>query len=81
MNQKDVALIVVIAVISAVVSFLVSNKLFVTPANREQQVEVVDAIDPTFTTPDQKYFNSSSVDPTQNSQLGANNNANPFNGN
>jgi hypothetical protein len=80
-KQKDIALIVLIAGISAVVSFVVSNKLFVTPANRQQQVEVVDVIDPSFTTPNNKYFNSNSIDPTQNSQLGTNNNENPFNGN
>ncbi len=81
MKQKDIALIVLIAGISAVASFVVSNKLFVTPANRQQQVEVVDVIDPSFTTPNNKYFNSNSIDPTQNSQLGTNNNENPFNGN
>jgi len=80
-KQKDIALIVLIAGISAVASFVVSNKLFVTPANRQQQVEVVDVIDPSFTTPNNKYFNSNSIDPTQNSQLGTNNNENPFNGN
>lgn len=80
MKQKDVALIIVIAFISAIVSFVVSNKLFVTPANRQQQVEVVDAISPNFQTPDKKYFNSTSIDPTQSSQIGVDNNQNPFNG-
>jgi hypothetical protein len=80
MKQKDVALIIVIAFVSGIVSFFVSNKLFVTPANRQQQVETVDAITPTFQSPDSKYFNSNSIDPTQNSQIGADNNQNPFNG-
>ncbi|HUB93120.1 MAG TPA: hypothetical protein VMB52_01310 [Verrucomicrobiae bacterium] len=79
MKQKDVALIIVIAAVSAVVSFIVSNKLFVTPANRQQKVEVVDVINPTFQTPSTKYFNSSSIDPAQNSQIGSNNNQTPFN--
>ncbi|HSX31591.1 MAG TPA: hypothetical protein VLE99_06775 [Candidatus Saccharimonadales bacterium] len=80
MKQKDIALIIVIAFISAVVSFLVSNKLFVTPSNREQRVEVVDPINSTFVTPDSKYFNSSSIDPTLNTQIGGSTNQNPFNG-
>jgi len=80
MKQKDVALIIVIAFISAVVSFVVSNKLFVTPSNRQQQVEVVDPINSSFETPDSKYFNSSSVDPTQSSSAGNGNNQNPFSG-
>ena len=80
MKQKDVALIIVIAFISAIVSFVVSNKLFITPSNRQQQVEVVDPIDSSFKAPDKKYFNSGSVDPTPPSQVGGDTNQNPFNG-
>lgn len=80
MKQKDVAMIIVIAFISAVVSFVVSNKLFVTPSNRAQQVEVVDPIQANFQNPDKKYFNASSIDPTQTSTIGNGSNDNPFNG-
>lgn len=80
MKQKDVALIIVIAAISAVVSFIVSNKIFVTPDNRQQKVEVVDPITASFQTPDKKYFNSNSIDPTQSSQIGTDNNQDPFSG-
>jgi hypothetical protein len=80
MKQKDIALIIVIAFISGVVSFVVSGKIFVTPNNRQQQAEVVDKIDPTFQTPDKKYFNSGSIDPTQSTTIGNDNNQNPFNG-
>ncbi len=80
MKQKDVAMIIVIAFISAVVSFVVSNKLFVTPSNRTQQAEVVDQIQASFQNPDKKYFNSSSIDPTQTSAIGNGSNDNPFNG-
>jgi hypothetical protein len=80
MKQKDIALIVVIAVVSGVLSFVVSGKLFVTPSNRQQKVEVVDKITASFNQPDKKYFNQNSIDPTQTSQIGAGNNQNPFNG-
>jgi hypothetical protein len=80
MKQKDITLIVVIAFISAIIAFFVSNKIFVTPTNRQQDVEVVDSIDPTFQLPSTKYFNSNSIDPTQISQIGVNNNQNPFGG-
>lgn len=79
MKQKDIALIIGIAGISAVVSFVVSNKLFVTPSNRQQKVEVVDPINSSFQTPNSKYFNTNSIDPTQNTTIGGNN-QNPFNG-
>lgn len=78
MKQKDISLIIGIAVISAIISFVVSNKLFVTPNNRQQEVEVVDKITPGFTTPDKKYFNSNSIDPTLPTQLSNGNNPNPF---
>lgn len=80
MKQKDIALIIVIAFVSAIVSFVVSNQLFVTPSNRQQQVEVVDAINSSFQTPDKKYFNSNSIDAAQSSQLGNDSNQDPFSG-
>lgn len=79
MKQQDVALIIVIAVISATVSLVASTKIFVTPSNRQQKVEVVEPITTTFNSPSQKYFNSSSIDPTLNTTVGGNN-QNPFSG-
>jgi hypothetical protein len=80
MKQKDIAVILIIAFISAIVSFVASNKLFVTPDNREQKAEVVDPITASFQTPDKKYFNSNSIDPTQAGVIGGDDNQNPFNG-
>ena len=78
MKQKDIALIIVIAAFSAIISFFISGKIFVTPTNRQQKVEVVDVISPEFQKPSDKYFNSSSIDPTQLVTIGDNNNPNPF---
>lgn len=80
MKQKDIALIVVVVIISGVVSLFVSKALFASPKDRQQQVEVVEAIDPSFPTPSKTYFNSSAVDPTQLIQIHNNNNTNPFDG-
>lgn len=80
MKQKDVAMIIVIAFVSAIISLVVSRLLFTTPHNQQQQVEVVPAITANFPTPDSRYFNSNSIDPTQLIQIGNNNNTNPFNG-
>ena len=79
MKQKDIAVIIVVAFISAVISFLVTDKLFVTPANRQQAVEVVDVITTDFKLPDSRYFNKNSIDPTVQSQLGTATNQTPFN--
>lgn len=80
MKQKDIALIAVIAIVSGVISFLVSGWLFAKPADRQQKAEVVDVITSDFPLPDSKYFNANSVDPTQLIQIGDSTNENPFGG-
>jgi hypothetical protein len=55
MKQKDLGIIIAVAILSAIVSFLLSNKLFVTPENRQQKVEVVDAIVSEFDQPSTKF--------------------------
>ena len=79
MKQKDIAIVIVVAFVSAVASLLVSRLLFASPQKQQQQVEVVPAITASFPSPDSRYFNSSSIDPTQLIQIGNNNNTNPFN--
>lgn len=80
MKQKDIALIVISALVSAIISFVVSNRVFVTPANRQQKVAVVDSISTQFTAPSSKYFNAQSINPTQVVPIGSGSNQNPFNG-
>lgn len=80
MKQKDIALIVVIAVISGVISLFLSKVIFVTPANRQQQVKTVQSITTSFALPSTKYFNSQSIDPTQLITIGSSSNPTPFNG-
>jgi methionine-rich copper-binding protein CopC len=70
MKQKDIALIIVMAFVGAVASLIISRLLFSSPANREQTAEVVDVIEPRFSEPPSKYFNSSAVNPTQPIPLG-----------
>jgi hypothetical protein len=77
-KQKDIMLIAVLVIVSGVVSLLVSRFFFAKPADRQQQVEIVDVITSDFPTPPVKYFNNSSIDPTQSVQIGDNANANPF---
>lgn len=80
MKQKDIALIIVIAAVSAVLSFVVSGMIFNKPANRHQTTQVVDVITSDFPPPSTKYFNSNSIDPTQLIQIGNSSNPNPFSG-
>ncbi len=78
MKQKDITVIIVIAFISGLLSFFISGRLFVTPANRQQQVEVVDKITIDFQKPDNRFFNSQSINPTVDTQLNGTNQT-PFN--
>ncbi|HTB48999.1 MAG TPA: hypothetical protein VK712_02860 [Verrucomicrobiae bacterium] len=80
MKQKDLALIVVIVFLSAIISLFLSKAIFVSPKNREQKVDVVQPITADFPQPDSQYFNSNSNDPTQLITIGQNANTNPFNG-
>lgn len=80
MKQKDIALIAIIAVISGIFSFIISNYVFVTPKDRQSQVEVVPAISSQFTQPDKRFYNSESFDPTRVIVIGDNSNKDPFAG-
>jgi len=72
MKQKDIALILVMVFISAILSLVISKFVFSTPQNRQQQAEVIDIITPEFPTPPPKYFNANAVDPAQPISLGDN---------
>ena len=79
MKQKDISLIIVIALLSAVVSIVLTKLLISTPKNRSEKVTIVEPITSDFPAPDQKYFNSNSIDPTRLIRVGDNANPNPFN--
>ena len=66
------------AFVAAVISFLISGKLFSSSGDHAQQVETVDVITAEFITPDKKYFNKESVNPSALVEIGNNNNPNPF---
>ena len=81
MKQKDIALIIVMVFISAVISLIVSRWIFASPQNRKQTAEIVDVIQPEFAAPSLKYFNADAVNPTKQIQIGDTSNPNPFNTN
>ena len=80
MKQKDIALIVVIVVISAAISLTLSNLVFGSPANRQQQAEVVQPITASFPKPDSRFFNKDAFNPTKVITIDPNANNNPFSG-
>jgi hypothetical protein len=79
MKQKDVAVIIVIAAVSAIISLFVSKAIFST-SKHQQQISIVQPITNDFPQPDSQYFNSSSFDPGKLITVTQNNNSNPFSG-
>lgn len=80
MKQKDVALIIVICAVSAIVSLVIGHFVFASAGKRQQKAEVVDAITTSFPLPATNYFNANSIDPTQLITVAQNSNVTPFNG-
>ena len=79
MKKKDLTLILVIAVIAGVLSFLLSRLVFGNPQSRTTLVEVVEPISAEFKSPDQKIFNQDAINPTRLIKIGGEpQNQNPF---
>ncbi len=69
MKQKDVLLVVVVAIVSAGLSLLLTS-VFAGDSTRKEKVEVVEKITSEFTQPNDKYFNDNSINPTQLIRIG-----------
>jgi len=78
MKKKDISVIIVVAVVSAVVSYFLSGVLISSAVDRKQAVETVEPIVAGFTEPDKRYFNQTSVNPTQTIVISPETNPNPF---
>lgn len=78
MKQQDIALIIVIAVIAAGISFFASTMIFSSGKNAELTVSQIDPISAEFKQPNTKYFNAESLNPTQLVQIGDSTHDNPF---
>lgn len=81
MKQKDIAIIVIVVVISGMLSFFLSNALFASTEDLQTEVEVVEPITAEFPEPDKRYFNEASINPTQTITIGDGQNQQPFQSN
>lgn len=70
MKKKDLTLLAVIIIISAVLSFFISGLLIGSPETDPMEAEVVEAISSEFTAPDSRFFNEDSINPTQLIRVG-----------
>jgi hypothetical protein len=78
MKQKDILTLVVVAIVAAVLSFVLSSMFFSSPKNRSQKVETIDPISSDFTNPSKKYFNANSIDPAKLVEIKPSDIQNPF---
>lgn len=78
MKQKDVLLLVTVAIFSSVLSILLSNYLIAPKKSFNKKASVVDAITTEFTPPDKKYFNDKSINPTKLITIGDGSGEVPF---
>lgn len=80
MKSKDLVIIILVATVSAIFSFVISGFLFNSSESRQEQVEVVEAINSEFIEPNTKYFNKDSINPTRTITVQEQNNKKPFDG-
>lgn len=78
MKSKDIFLLIVIGIFSAVISIIVSNLFINTDTNRSQNVEVVSPISADLERPPKEYYNGDSINPTQTIQIGDDSSTQPF---
>jgi len=80
MKKNDIALLVLIASITLVISFLLVKALFGEPQSQQTKVEKVEAISATIESPSSKIFNNDAINPTVVIQIGDPSNQQPFGG-
>lgn len=80
MKKKDIAIIFVVSVVSAVISIIISGLLITPSEGRSQSVEVAPAIQAELNSVDKFYFNIEANNPAQDIQVGQDPTSNPFAG-
>lgn len=78
MKKKDLGVIAVVVIVSAVVSYFLSSAFISSADDRKQSVEIVEPIVSEFVETDDRYFNQTSVNPTQTIIISPETNPNPF---
>ena len=79
MKKNDIAIIVAVAIVAGVFSFIVAKMIFGGEQKFSLTAPTVDAISADFKTPEKTYFNKDSIDLTKDITVQANDNNKPFN--
>lgn len=78
MKQKDILLIVVIAIVAGAFAFVVANFFFGGEKAYKLTAPTVQAITTEFTLPSEQVFNREALNPTKNITIGDSANSSPF---
>jgi hypothetical protein len=78
MKKNDIALLILIASVTLVISFLLVKAFFGEPSRNQTTVEKVDPISSTLTETPATVFNGKAINPTVVIQIGDTSNQQPF---
>lgn len=79
MKQSDIAMVILVASLTLLVSFVIGGRLINSPNVRTTEVERVVSISADFPVPDTTtIFNEDAINPTQLIQIGNSNTEQPF---
>lgn len=79
MKKSDIASIILIASISAMVAWFSANAVIGEPKQSALKLKTADAISSSVEAPDKRIFNSQAVNPTVERSIGKSANSLPFN--
>lgn len=71
MKKSDIAMVVLIASVSVMISFVIANQIsFLKPPQKGEDVKTIEKINPDVTTPDTKVFRADAINPTVQTVIG-----------
>lgn len=73
MKKTDIAMIILIATVSVVVSFFVVRNVFNNASSEQVKVKTIEAISSDVQAPDEKVFNSNAINPSVEVQIKSSN--------
>lgn len=78
MRKNDIAMIILIASISAMFAYFVGRAVIGDPQSKSVTVKTIDAISTEVEKPDQTVFNKNAINPTVEINIGNSSNQEPF---
>jgi hypothetical protein len=71
MKKSDIAMVVLIASVSVMISFVIANQIsFLKPPQKGEDVKTIEKINPDVPEPDTKVFRADAINPTVQTVIG-----------